>query len=130
MPNPNFSELILRGWYGPDSDSVQSTKLYSAVSEDSDQTDHKWVEDVPWAGRYVELAHYASVKQIVIQNDSILGGVIFFADATTASVVPEYVAAGEHVSFNNPDVGAGLMVYADVPGEIVTFHLVIIGSLT
>ncbi len=127
---PNFSELALKGWYGPDSDSAQSTKIYSAVSEDSDQTDHKWVEDVPWAGRYVELAHYASVKQIVIQNISAFGGLIFFADATTASVVPEFVAAGEHVSINNPDVAAGLMVYAEDAEKIVSWHLAIIGKLT
>ena len=129
MPNPNFSELILKGWYGPDTDHVQSTKIYSAVSEDSDQTDHKYVEEVYLGGKYVELAHYASVKQIVIQNISDVWGITFHADATTAAVVPDYLAPGEHISINNVDVTAGLMLYARFILEASKWHLAIIGRL-
>ena len=130
MANPNYSELFLKGGYGPDDSSIQTTKIYSAVSEDSDQTDHKYLEEVYLGGKYVELAHYASVKQIVIQNTSAaFQGITFHADATTASLVPDYVAAGEHISINNPDVTAGLMLYARFIQEATTWHLCIIGRL-
>jgi len=129
MPNPNFSELSLHGKYGPDEDHLQSTKIYSAVSEDSDQTDHKYIEEVYLGGRYVELAHYASVKQVVVQNTSTFAGVCFHTDATTGAVVPQNVAAGEHVSINHPDVAAGMMLYARFILEASTWHLAIIGRL-
>jgi len=130
MPNPNFSEFILKGQYGLSEDDYQSVKIYSAVSEDSDQGDHKYVDDVPWAGRYVELAHYASVKQIVIQNYSDFAGIAFHADATTGAVVPVTVLGDdEHSSINNPDVTAGLMLYAEQVDELTDWHLAIVGSL-
>lgn len=131
MSNPNFSEMALLGIYGPpDPNNLQSTKIYSAVSEDSDQTDHKYMEEVYLGGKYVELAHYASVKQIVIQNTSTFWGVSFHADAITGALVPDYVAPGEHISINNPDVTAGLMLYALFDTEASQWHLAIIGRLT
>ena len=130
MPNPNYSEMSLKGIYGPDEDNTQSTKIYSAVSEDSNQIDHKFVEEVYWGGKYVELAHYASIKQIVIQNMSTFAGISFHADATTAAVVPDYVAAGEHITINNPDVAAGIMLFARFIAEASEWHLAIMGSLT
>lgn len=129
MPNPNLSELKLRASYGPNEAEEQDINIYETTSEDSDQTDHKWVENVPWAGRYVELAHYASVKQIVIQCDCDFDGITFHADATTAAVVPDYVGAGEHISINHPDVTAGLMLYSESVDELTNWHLAIIGSL-
>lgn len=130
MPNPNFSELLLHGKYGPDEDHLQSTKIYSAVSEDSDETGHKYIEEVYLGGRYVELAHYASVKQVVIQNTSAFAGVTFHADATTGAVVPMNVIAGEHVSINHPDVAAGMILYAEDQEEVTTWHLAIVGKLS
>ena len=130
MPNPNYAEMALKGVYGPDEDTTQSTKIYSAVSEDSDQIDHKYVEEVYQAGKYVELAHYASVKQVVIENMSTFDGTTFHADATTAAVVPDYVIAGEHVTINNPDVAAGIMLYAQNEEEATEWHIAIMGSLT
>ena len=130
MPNPNFSEFHLRGAYGPDEDNLQSVKIYSAKSEDSDQTDHKFVEEVYVAGKYVELAHYASVKQVVVQNMSLFAGIVFHSDITTGAVVPQNVVAGEHVSINNVDVVAGIMLYAQNADEATEWHLAIIGSLT
>ena len=128
MPNPNMSEMLLMGNYGPDVDSAQPTKIYEAVSEDSDEIDHKYVEDVFVGGKYVELAHYASVKQVVIQNTSTFQGVAVYTDATTAALVPDYVRAGEHISINHPDVAAGIMLYARFGGnEDSTWHLAIIG---
>ena len=130
MPNPNFSELALKGGYGPDGDNLQSVKIYSAVSEDSDETDHKYIEEVLFGGRYVELAHYASVKQIVIQNDAaVWSGITFHADATTAALVPVLVEAGEHTSINNVDTAIGLMLYAEEWDGVVDWHIVIIGRL-
>lgn len=126
---PNFSELNLHGRYGPDEDSLQSTKIYSAVSEDSNETDHKYIKEVYWGGKYVELAHYASVKQIIIQNTSDFAAVSFHADATTGAVIPDYVAAGEHISINNPDVAAGIMLYARFILEATTWHIAIVGEL-
>jgi len=129
MPNPNFSEMSLLGRYGPDEDELQSTKIYEAVSEDSDETDHKYLQEVPFGGRYVELAHYVSVKQIVIQNDSaVWTGISFHADATTGALVPVAVEANEeHISINNVDVTAGLMLYAEEWDGIIDWHLAIIG---
>ena len=130
MPNPNFSELALWGRYGPDEDHLQSTKIYSAVSEDSDETDHKYVEEVLFGGRYVELAHYASVKQIVIQNDApVWSGITFHADATTGALVPVTLEAEEHTSINNVDTAAGLMLFAEEWDGVVDWHLVIVGRL-
>ena len=130
MPNPNYAEMALKGVYGPDEDTTQSTKIYSAVSEDSDQIDHKYVEEVYMGGKYVELAHYASVKQIVIENMSTFQGVCFHTDATTGAVVPDYVIAGEHVTINNPDCVAGIMLYARFILEASEWHIAIMGSLT
>ena len=131
MPNPNYSELRLLGNYGDDPNASppdgQGVRIYSAVSDDSDEIDHKFVKEVYMGGKYVELAHYASVKQIVIQNISDVWGVIFYADATTAAVVPDYVAPGEHLSINNPDVAAGVMLYARFIVEASEWHLAICG---
>jgi len=128
MPNPNYSEMALIGAYGPDEDSFQSTKIYEAVSEDSDEIDHKYVEDVFVGGKYVELAHYTSVKQVLIQNTSTFQGVAVHVDATTAALVPDYVLGGEHISINHPDVAAGIMLYARFGGnEDSTWHLAICG---
>ena len=122
-------EVSAKGGYGPDVDHFQSIKPYSARSEDSDQTDHKYILEVYQAGKYVELAHYASVKQIVIQNDSAFQGVAFYTDNTTGALVPDYVDAGEHISINNPNVVTGLMLYAELADEATEWHLVIIGRL-
>ena len=130
MPNPNFSEMTLTGLYGPDEDNLQSTKIYSAVSEDSNETDHKYIEEVYLGGQYVELAHYASVRQIVIQNMSAFAGICFHTDATTGAIVPQNVAAGEHVSINHPNVTTGLMLYARFIVEATTWHLAVCGRLT
>ena len=130
MPNPNYSEFSLDAQYGPDEDTVQSTKIYTAKSEDSDQIDHKFVEEVYLGGKYVELAHYASVKQITIQNMSTFQGVCVHTDATTGAVVPDYVVAGEHISINNVDVTAGIMLYARFVLEASEWHLAVMGSLT
>jgi len=130
MPNPNYSELALLGSYGPEEDLFQPTKIYEAVSEDSDEIGHKFVEEVYLGGKYVELAHYASVKQIVIQNVSDVWGVTFHTDATTAALVPDYIAPGEHISINNVDVTAGLMLYARFILEASQWHLAICGRLT
>ncbi len=130
MPNPNFSEFHLRGAYGPDEDNLQSVKIYKAVSEDSDQIDHKFVKEVYLGGKYVELAHYTSVKQIIVQNISTFAGICFHTDITTGAVVPQNVNAGEHVSINNVDVAAGLMLYARFVLEASEWHLAVMGSLT
>ena len=127
MPNPNYSELILHADYAEDEDNLQTTEIYQAISEDSDETDHKFVEEVYMGGKYVELAHYLSVKQIVIQNISDVWGVTFHADATTGALVPDYLAPGEHISINNPDVTAGLMLYARFILEASRWHLAICG---
>jgi hypothetical protein len=132
MPNPNYSELRLMANYGQDdtraSGDGQGTRVEVAASTDSDEVDHKYVEEVYLAGKYVELAHYASVKQIVIQNISEFWGVTFHADATTTAVVPDYIAPGEHISINNVDVTAGLMLYARFGGtEASRWELAICG---
>ncbi len=131
MSNPSFSEMILKGIYGPESDADlhQSTKIYSTVSEDSTETDHKFLEEVYDAGKYFELAHYASVKQIVIQNISDFAGISFHLDALTGAVVPVNVVSGEHICINNPDVTVGLMLYALAPEEATRWHLAVIGRL-
>lgn len=131
MPNPNYSELRLLANYGEDPESTtpdgQGTRIYAAISDDSDEVDHKYVEEVYLGGKYVELAHYNSVKQIVIQNISDVWGVTFHTDATTAALVPDYVAPGEHISINNVDVTAGVMLYARFILEASKWHLAICG---
>jgi hypothetical protein len=136
MANPNYTELRLRAMYGPISadyiagglpPSSQSTNIYSAISEDSDEIDHKFVYSVPLGGLYIELAHYASVKQVVLQNISAFNGSTFYVDNTTGDLVPGFVVAGEHVSFNDPDVTAGIMLYSIAAQELTDWHLTICG---
>ena len=124
---PDYSELALHADYGDDDDDIQTTEIYETISEDSDEIDHKFAKEVYRGGKYVELAHYASVKQIVIQNISSFWGITFHADATTGAVVPDRVAPGEHISINNPDVAAGLMLYARFVLEASEWHLAICG---
>ena len=124
---PDYSELALHADYGDDDDDIQTTEIYETISEDSDEIDHKFAKEVYLGGKYVELAHYASVKQIVIQNISSFWGITFHADATTGAVVPDHVAPGEHISINNPDVAAGLMLYARFVLEASEWHLAICG---
>lgn len=129
MPNPNLSELRMIAKYGEDGgnqDDAQNTNIYSAVSEDSDEIDHKFVYDVYLGGKYVELSHYASIKQIVIQNISGFWGVVAYLDNTTGAIVPDYVPPGEHISINDPSI-VGLMLYARFVLEAAEWHLAICG---
>jgi hypothetical protein len=131
MPNPNASVLRLRIKYGEDPlDPVgdgQKPNNYDAVSDDSDEVDHKWVYGVPIGGTYVELAHYASVKQVVLMNTSIFNGATFYIDNTTGALVPGFVLPGEHVSFCDPDVTAGIMLYSIAVAEPSEWHIAICG---
>jgi hypothetical protein len=124
MANPNYSEFRLDAVYGSDS---QSTNIYSAISEDSDEIDHKFVFAVPLGGLYIELAHYTSVKQVVLQNMSSFNGSTFYVDNTTADLVPGFVLADEHVSFNDPDVTAGIILYSIAAQELTDWHIAICG---
>ena len=128
MPNPNFHEMRLRAKYGESSTEIQKTQIYEAVSEDSDQVDHKYLENVPWAGMYVELAHYTDVKQVVAQNISLFNGIVHYIDNTTGALVPIFVLAGEAVSFCDPDVTAGIMLYSNADIEITKWHLAFMGA--
>ncbi|MHA2064290.1 MAG: hypothetical protein ACXABY_07915 [Candidatus Thorarchaeota archaeon] len=136
MPNPNYSELRLLSKYGPDSAQYnlgglflqsQNQNVYVAVSEDSDEIDHKWVFDVPLGGLYIELAHYVSVKQVVLQNMSAFNGSTFYVDNTTGDLVPGFVLPGEHVSFCDPDVTAGIMLYSIAAQELTEWEMAICG---
>jgi len=128
MPNPNVSEIRLRGWYGEDADKVQATNIYTATSDDSDQIEHKFISAVDIAGQYVELVYFSAVKQIVAQNISSNTGVMFYADALTGAIVPQTVLAGEHISFCSPNVVLGLGLFAWDQGLPTDWHLAIIGE--
>jgi hypothetical protein len=132
MPNPNYSELRLVANYGEDDGAAipdgQSTNIYSAVSDDSDEIDHKFVYGVPIGGLYIELVHYSSVKQVVLQNISAFNGSTFYVDNTTGDLVPGFVLAGEHVSFCDPDITAGIMVYSIAAQDDTEWHMAICGS--
>ena len=127
MPNPNNSELKLRALYGADDGVLQPTDIYSAMVDDSDQIEHKFVENVTVGGQYVELAHYSRVKQMIVQNTSdTASGVVFYLDALTGAIVPELVLPEEHVSFCVPDVATGVMLYAWT--DPISWHLAFVGA--
>lgn len=127
MANPNNSEMKLRAYYGADEDTLQPTDVYSAMVDDADQIEHKFVEAVPVGGQYVELAHYSQVRQMIVQNmDTVDSGVVFWVDAVTAAIVPMTVLPGEQISFCVPNVTTGVMLYA--LANTVSFHLAFIGA--
>lgn len=137
MPNPNYSEFRLDATYGPDSadwnagglpSGSQNTNIYSAISTDSDEIDHKYVVAVPLGGLYIELAQYSSVVQVVLQNTSSFNGSTFYIDNTTGALVPGFVQADEHVSFCDPDVTAGIMLYSIAAQELTDWHIAIAGN--
>ena len=131
MPNPNYSELRLAIKYGEDPTAVigdgQDTNIYKAISDDSDEIDHKYVYAADIGGTYVELAHYTSVKQVVIQNMSNFNGQVFYIDATTGALVPDFLLPDEHISINDPDVTTGIMLYSIAVAEPSDWHLAICG---
>ncbi len=129
MPNPNFSELEILCKYGQEEDmEEQTTRMYSAVSEDSDQLDHKYVHNTTIFGTYVELAHYTAVKQFVIQNIGQNPGYVIWMDSVTLAFAPEYLFPGDEISFCLPDVVLGVMLYSDSIEETTDWHIVMIGS--
>ena len=128
MPNPNVSEIRLRGWYGEDEDNAQLTHIYTSTTDSADQIEHKFVSAVGIAGQYVELAYFSAVKQIVAQNISSNTGVMFYADASTGAIVPQTVLAGEHISFCSPNVALGLGLFAWDQGLPTDWHLAITGE--
>lgn len=129
MPNPNFSELELLCTYG-ETEGVeeQTTRMYSAVSEDSDQLDHKYVHNVTILGYYVELAHYTAVKQFVIQNIGTDPGYVMWFDSVTGALVPEYLTSKDEISFCLPDVALGVWIYSEDILDISDWHIVLVGS--
>lgn len=134
MANPNYSELILHAEYGPDEDGRQTCEIYEAISDDSDEIDHKFVYAVPIGGLYIELAHYTSVKQVILQNMSVaappvffFNGATFYVDNTTGALIPDFVQAGEHISFNDPDVTTGIMLYSIAALEETDWEIIICG---
>jgi hypothetical protein len=131
MANPNRSVLELHATYGHDEDSDpadgQTTNIYQAMSMDSDQIDHKYVYGVDEGGTYIELAHYTSVKQVVIQNISSNDGDTFYIDNTTGALIPDAPNAGQHISICDPDVTAGIMLYARLGEPDTAWHLAICG---
>ena len=135
MPNPNYSELRLLANYGEDATAPdgQGTMIYSAISDDSDEIDHKYIYEAELGGTYVELAHYASVKMVVAQNMTAFPGVVFHIDNTTGALIPDITcapvtgAAQERVTFCDPDVTAGIMLYSIAMAEMTNWHLIIIG---
>ena len=131
MPNPNVSELQLSIKYGEDPTLVngdgQDTNIYRAISSDSDEIDHKYVYQASLGGTYIELAHYASVKQVVIQNMSAFNGQVFYIDNTTGALVPDFYLPGQEMSINDPDVTAGIMLYSIAMAEMTDWHLAICG---
>jgi hypothetical protein len=135
MANPNHSVLELHATYGESTEDTpedgQTTNIYHAESYDSDEIDHKYVYGVGAGGVYVELAHYASVKQVVIQNISTDEGSTFYVDGTTGALIPDRIDSGEHISICDPDVVTGIMVYGNVtpqqPDPQAKFHLAICG---
>lgn len=129
MPNPNVSELRLRGWYGEDSDKAQLTHIYSSITDSADQVEHKFIENVDkLGGQYVELAHYSEVMQMIVQNMGNTDGVVFYVDSYTGSIILEYVGSGEHISFCVPDVATGIMLYAANNDELTKWHLAFMGA--
>jgi hypothetical protein len=132
MPNPNYSEFRLLANYGEDpytagvSDS-QGTRIYPAISDDSDEIDHKWVYAAELGGTYIELAHYASVKQVTLQNMSAFNGVSFYVDGTTGALIPDFLLPGEHISFCDPDVATGIMLYSIAVAEPTDWLIAICG---
>jgi hypothetical protein len=139
MPNPNYAELRLVANYGEDENATVSdgwgTRIYPAISDDSDEIDHKFVYQVPLGGLYIELAHYASVKQVVVQNMStqappnLFPGTMFYIDNTTGALVNDWIVGGEHMSFCDPDVTAGIMLYSIAAQELTDWHIAICGRL-
>ena len=136
MPNPNYSELRLLANYGEDADNndhMQGTRVYPAVSDDSDEIDHKFVYQAALGGTYVELAHYTSAKMVVVQNLTTFPGVVFHIDNTTGAFIPDLLtapvtgASRERVTFCDPDVTAGIMLYSIAVEEMTDWHIVIIG---
>jgi len=130
VPNPNYSELRLNAKYGEDASTrtdAQNANLFFAISEDSDEIDHKYVYEASLGGLYIELAHYTSVKQVVLQNFSSFPGATFYIDNTTGALVPGWVPAGQHVSFNDPDVTAGIILYSIAAAELTDWHIAICG---
>ena len=137
MPNPNVSELQLSIKYGEDPTLVngdgQDTNIYRAISSDSDEIDHKYVYQASLGGTYIELAHYASVKQVIIQNMTAFPGTVFYIDNTTGALIPDRLcapvtgAAQEHISINDPNVTTGIMLYSIAAQEMTDWHLVIVG---
>ena len=128
MPNPNVSELRLRGWYGEDADKAQLTHIYSSITDSADQVEHKFIENVSWAGQYVELAHYSQVMQMIVQNMGNTDGVAFYVDSFTGAWVPQYVTAGEHISFCVPDVTLGIILFSWNADETTKWHLAFMGA--
>jgi hypothetical protein len=131
MPNPNYSELRLIAKYGesvganpPDG---QDTNIYKAISDDSDEIDHKFLYGVDWGGQYVELVHYASVKQVVVQNIGQTAGLVFYIDSGTTALVPNWVVGGQHISFCAPDTAIGMFMIAGDPDESTDWHLAFCG---
>jgi len=122
--------MRLMAKYGEDTGAAipdsQNANIPPAISDDSDEIDHKFIYEVYMGGKYVELDHYASIKQIVIQNISDVYGVIAYLDATTGFIVPDYIAPGEHLSINNPS-NIGMMLYARFVLEAAEWHLAICG---
>ena len=132
MANPNRSVLELHATYGNDEDANpedgQTANIYEAISDDSDQIDHKFVYDVPIGGTYIELAHYTSIKQVVIQNMSNNNGSMFYADNTTGALIPDFISAGEHISICDPDVVAGIMLYSVAVQDETDWQIAICGK--
>jgi hypothetical protein len=123
--------------YGEDATATtpdgQGTRVEVAASFDSDEIDHKYVYQVPLGGLYIELAHYASVKQVVLQNMSGFPGDTFYVDNTTGDLINDQLCAlpnpppNEHISFCDPDVTVGIMLYSIAALELTDWHIVIVG---
>ena len=131
MANPNHSVLELRATYGEsttdDPEDGQTTNIYHAESYDSDEIDHKYIYSASMGGTYVELAHYVSVKQVVVQNMSSFNGSMFYIDNTTGALIPDFIMSGEHVSICDPDVTAGIMLYSIAAQEETDWQIAICG---
>jgi len=115
--------------YGEDASNQdgQSTCIYPAISDDSDEIDHKFVYGVDSGGQLVELAHYASVKQVVVQNIGATNGLIFYIDNTTGALVPNRVVPNQHISFCDPQTALGIWITAEGLQELTEWHFAFIG---
>jgi hypothetical protein len=137
MPNPNYSEYIVRCKYGPDANTYLDTKIAANIADDQDQLENRFMYEIANAPTtLIHIDMYTQVKAVIVQNITYhtYGApgeelTVSWTDQFTGNAFTPSLLDYEYVIFNVPDPTVDIVLYATLADKTCAAHVVIIGNI-